>query len=175
MDKNDDFLRENIIKIIDSTGLSDQDFGLLCEISRPTIVNLKNGSSKGTILTLYKIADFTQIKLQKLLQPGYTPPKNLRQKLIKSYKNDIQKAVILQKPPTTPYIIKHQLLQTPFLNEFRERYEIVQFIQEKFGYKIEPNTLTKTLKRLESSIESEPIENKKKGYRYKVRKNNDLK
>lgn len=158
---------ENLTKLINSLGLSDHDFALLCDISRATLVKLKSGKSIGSPTTLNKISSFTHIPLIDLNDSRFEPSRNLREKLIIYYKNDLSKSIILSKPPTIPYILLNEVLNTTFLDQYRERHEILSFIEKKLGYSIEPNTLTKSLNRMEEKILREPARGKNKGYQYK--------
>jgi transcriptional regulator with XRE-family HTH domain len=160
-------LSKNIAELIDATGLSDEDFALLCEVSRATISNIKNGKTTGTIKTLNKIVGFTQIAIDKLTKPGFIPPIDLRERLQKKYKNDITKSVILNKTPSVPYVVKFRVFQTSFLNEYRERKELITFIKDTYGWEVNPNTLTTNLKRMEKVLDIKEHPNKKIGYVYR--------
>lgn len=160
-------LSKNIAELIDATGLSDEDFALLCEVSRGTVSNLKNGRSTGTVMTLNKIVNFTQIGIEKLNRMNFIPPRDLREKLQKKYKDDLSKSVILNKVPSVPYIIKFRMLKTSFLNEFRERKEIVTFIKNTYGWDVNPNTVSTNLKRLEKVLVIKEHPNKDIGKIYK--------
>lgn len=160
-------LSKNITELIDATGLSDEDFALLCEVSRGTISNIKNGKSNGTVKTLNKIVNFTHLGIEKLSKSGFVPPLDLREKLQKKYKNDVSKSVILNKVPSVPYIIKFRMLKTSFLNEFKERKEIIGFIKDTYGWEVNPNTVSTNLKRLEKLLIIKEHPNKDVGNLYK--------
>ncbi len=162
-------LSKNLAELLDATGLSDEDFALLCELSRGTISNIKNGKSTGTVKTLNKIVNFTQTGVEKLNKPGFIPPLDLRERLQKKYRNDISKSVILSKVPSVPYIIKFRILKTQFLNDFKERNQIIRYIKDSYGWDVNPNTISTNLKRLEKLLIIKENPDKDIGNVYKKR------
>jgi transcriptional regulator with XRE-family HTH domain len=162
-------LRPNIIELRDATGLSQYSFALLCNFSRTTLTNIENGKALPSLTILNKISNFTTIGLEKLAKRDYIPPINLREKLLKKYSNDPSKYVILNNTSSVPYIIKYKILNTNFLDTFKERKQIVIFIKEKYHWDINPNTLTTNLKRINNLLIIEPNPNKKIGNVYKKR------
>lgn len=66
-------------------------------------------------------------------------------------------------------ILKYKILNTNFLDTFKERKQIVIFIKEKYDWDINPNTLTTNLKRINNLLIIEPNPNKKIGNVYKKR------
>lgn len=164
-----EILQPNIIEIRDATGLSQESFALLCEFSRATLTSIENGKSLPSTTTLNKISNFTTLGLEKLTKKDYIPPTNLREKLQKKYFNDPTKSVLLEHPPSVPYILKYRLLKTNFLDVFRERIEILTFIQNEYGWSINPNTLTTNLRRINDKLIIEPNPSHNKGYVYKKR------
>src|SRR5690606_23150790 len=110
---------------------------------------------------------FTHIPLIDLNDSRFEPPRNLREELKTLYKNDLSKSIILSRLPTLSYILTNEVLNTSFLDVYRERNEILSFLNNKLGYSIEPNTLTKTLNRMTNNIVKKQLEGKKKGYLYK--------
>lgn len=160
-------LQPNIIEVRDATGLSQEHFALLCEFSRATLTNIENGKALPSLTTLKKISTVTTIGVDKLAKKGYTPPINLREKLQKKYYNDPTKSVLLEATPSVPYILKYRLLRTNFLNEFKTRKDILTYIEDNYGWTINPNTLTTNLKRSSKKLIIEPNPNQNKGYVYK--------
>ncbi|SKB97045.1 DNA-binding transcriptional regulator, XRE-family HTH domain [Sphingobacterium nematocida] len=160
-------LQPNIIEIRDATGLSQESFALLCEFSRATLTNIENGKFLPSTTTLNKISSFTTIGLEKITKRDFIPPINLREKLQKKYSNDPTKSVLLEHAPSVPYIIKYRLLKTTFLDSFRERLEILTYIKTKYGWEVNPNTLTTNLKRLNNELIIKPNPKHDKGYVYK--------
>jgi transcriptional regulator with XRE-family HTH domain len=152
-------LRPNIIELRDATGLSQYSFALLCNFSRTTLTNIENGKALPSLTILNKISNFTTIGLEKLAKRDYIPPINLREKLLKKYSNDPSKYVILNNTSSVPYIIKYKILNTNFLDTFKEKYH----------WDINPNTLTTNLKRINNLLIIEPNPNKKIGNVYKKR------
>ncbi|MGJ1189390.1 helix-turn-helix domain-containing protein [Sphingobacterium siyangense] len=162
-----DILHPNIIEVRDATGLSQEHFSLLCEFSRTTLTNIENGKSLPSLTTLNKISQFTTIGIDKLAKKNYFPPLDLREKLQKRYANDLSKSVILDGIPSVPYILKYRLLRTNFLNEFRVRKEILEYIEKNYGWYINPNTLTTNLQRISDLLVIKPNPDYNKGYVYK--------
>lgn len=160
-------LRPNIIEVRDATGLSQEHFSLLCEFSRTTLTNIENGKALPSVTTLNKISNFTTIGIEKLTKKNYRPPLDLRERLQKKYADDLSKSVLLEGTPSVPYILKYRLLRTDFLNEFRVRKEILDFIEVKYGWSINPNTLTTNLMRLDNLLAIKPNPDHNKGYVYK--------
>lgn len=169
MELTKEILSNNITELINATGLSDEDFALLCEISRGTLSNIKNAKTTGTVATLNKIVAFVNISIEKFSNINFTPPSDLRERLQKRNKNEINKYVLLTKVPSIPYILKFKILNTPFLNDFRERKEIVKYIKDIYGWEINPNTLSTGLKRMPTLIIIKENPNKEIGNLYKKR------
>lgn len=164
-----EILTPNIIEIRDATGLSQDNFAILCDFSRTTLTNIENGKTLPSLTVLNKISDFTTIGLEKLAKRDYTPPANLREKLQKKYAHDTSKFVLLNILPSVPYILKYKILNTNFLDTFKERKHILKYIEENYGWKINPNTLTTNLKRMNKLLIIQPNPNKNIGNVYKKR------
>lgn len=162
-----EILHPNIIEVRDATGLSQEHFSLLCEFSRTTLTNIENGKSLPSVTTLNKISQFTTVGIDKLAKRSYIPPLDLREKLQKKYAGDLSKSVLLEGTPSVPYILKYRLLRTNFLNEFRVRKEILEYIEKKYGWSVNPNTLTTNLKRMEELLVIKPNPEHNKGYVYR--------
>lgn len=92
----------------------------------------------------------------------------------KKYADDSSKSVLLNEVPSVPYILKHKLLKTDFLNKFRERKHILEYIEKNYKWVINPNTLTTNLKRMDDILIIAPNPNQKKGYVYKRRMKKNL-
>lgn len=167
MKLNYEIISSNVIKTRVALGLSQDTFAVLCGFSRPTLSDLENEKALPTLKTLNKIISFTTISLDKLNSKNYKPPVNLREKLQKLYSKDIEKSVLLNAEPSIPYIIKFKLLQTDFLNKFRERKEIIDFIRDKHEWNINPNTLSTTLRRMTDLLIIESHPTKKNTFIYK--------
>ena len=162
-----EILRPNIIEVRDATVLSQEHFSLLCEFSRTTLTNIENGHSLPSLTTLNKISHFTTVGVDKLSKKKYIPPLDLRERLQKKYIDDLSKSVLLEGTPSVPYILKYRLLRTTFLDKPRVRKEILEHIKEKYGWSINPNTLTTNLLRMENLLEIVPNPDHNKGYVYK--------
>lgn len=165
-----EILHANIIEVRDATGLSQEHFSLLCEFSRTTLTNIENGKSLPSLTTLNKISQFTTVGIDKLAKKNYLPPLGLREKLQKKYADDLSKSVLLEDVPSVPYILKYRLLRTSFLDEFRVRKEILEYIKKNYGWSINPNTLTTTLQRMSNLLTIKPNPSHNKGYVYKKSK-----
>lgn len=152
MDKSSKILSENIIELRDAIGLSQKDFALLAGLSRATLVNIESGKKSFKVKSLDGIVNFTTIELEKLSKKGFMPPENFREKLIKLYRTNPAIHVILDVPPSIPYIIKHKVLKSNFLDTQQERKDIIKFISDNYGWKIEGNSLTNAFKNLPSFI-----------------------
>jgi|SRR5690606_37848684 len=162
-----DILQANIFEVRIATGLNQESFALICGFSRGTLTNIENGKKPASLTTLRKISDFTTIGVDKLTKKNYTPPVNLREKLQKMYANDPTKSVILEETPSIPYIMKYRVLKTDFLNQFRERIQILKYIKDNYGWEVNPNSLTSNLKRMNDVLVIKPNPEQNKGYVYK--------
>lgn len=157
----------NVIKTRGAIGLSQDTFAILCGFSRTTLSDIENKKAIPTLKTLTKIISLTNISLDKLNNINYKPPLNFREKLQKLYSSDIEKSVLLNKEPSIPYIIEFKILHTDFFNKYRERGEIIDFIQNKYGWDVNPNTLSTALRRMTDLLIIEPHPTKKSSFIYK--------
>jgi len=149
----------NVIELRDALGLSQKDFALLVNISAPTLVNIESGKKSFKVSSIDGILDFTKISLQDLSKVNFMPPKNLREKLIQLYKDDISVSVILNKEPSISYCVKYKLLNTDFLDTPKETNQIRLFF-EKIGWFFKGNSIHTTLKRMPDLIEIRKHETK---------------
>ena len=161
MDNSSKIISNNIIELRDSLGLSQKSFALLSKISRPTLVNIESGKKSFKVKSLDGIVNFTKIPLEKLSRQDFKPSEKLRDEILQIYKNNPEIYVILNDTPSIPYCIKYKILKTDFLDIARERREIIKFIFDSYGWKINGNSLTNTLKRMPDLIEIRPHESKR--------------
>lgn len=154
-------IARNIKELRDSLGLSLKGFSELGDISPATLVNIESGKKSFRFKSLERISKITGVSLQELLKETFSPPKNLREKLIRKFQPDIEISVILNAPPTLQYSIKQKVLSTEFLNTPREINDIKIFLSNK-GVDYKGNSIHTTLKRMTDIIEIE-IHPKKKG------------
>lgn len=160
-------LQNNIIKLRELIGLSQEDFAMVCGFSRTTLSNIESKSILPTSKTLQKISEFTRIDSEELSKSSFNPSIHLREKLQKVYSKDLTKKVILNKTPSVPHIIICKMIPSGFFDKDRERKEIHQFIEEQYKWKIRANTLTKVLRRSSEYITATPHPTKKLGFVYK--------
>lgn len=166
-----EILQVNVIELRDATGLGQEHFAMLCGFSRTTLTDIENGKKLASLTTLNKISDFTTIGIDKFGKKNFVVPFNLREKLQRVYINDSSKSVILNQTPSVPYILKHKIFNTKFLDTFRTRKQILEHIKEKYGWEINPNTLTTNLKRMSDMLIITRNPDEKRGNIYK--KNNE--
>ncbi|WP_257667468.1 helix-turn-helix domain-containing protein [Parapedobacter tibetensis] len=156
MDTSSKTISENVVELRDAIGLSQKDFALLAGISRATLVNIESGIKSIKVKSLDGIVGFTKVELEKLSKKGFKPSENLREKLLQRYKGNPAIYVILSGPPSIPHCIKYKVLRTGFLDTPKERGQIVKFISDNYGWKINGNSLTNALKNMPKFIKIEP-------------------
>jgi len=150
----------NVRELRDALGLSQDDFALLVNISRATLVSIEAGKDTFRFKSLEGILAFTTLKIEDLSKRNFNPPKTLRDRLIKKYKNIPSIHVILSQEPTIAYGIKYKLLHSSFLDEPKETREIKRFFEGK-GWYFKGNSLHTALKRMQDYIAIEPHPTKK--------------
>lgn len=170
MDNSISMLSTNILELRDALGLSQKDFALLANISRTTLGNIESGRNNFKISSLDGILNFTSIKLEDLSKESFTPPKNLRERLMEKYKIEPSVFVILNEEPSIPYCIKYKLLKTNFLDLPKETNQIIKFFNDKYGWTLKGNSLHAALKRMSDLIEIQPHPNKQSTNLYSRRK-----
>ncbi|WP_216657872.1 hypothetical protein, partial [Sphingobacterium shayense] len=91
--------------------------------------------------------------MKNISRENFVVPQKLRERLLRNYRNETDKIVLLNKIPTVPYIIKYKVIPSGFLDTERERLEILRFIKTELNWDVNPNTLSVALKRMDSSIQ----------------------
>lgn len=160
MDDTISIVSHNIAELRDALGLSQKDFALLANISPPTLVNIESGQKTFKLSSLQGILNFTNVKLEDLSKASFIPPKNIREKLIRKYKDDAAMSVLLNKDPSITYCVKYQLLKTDFLGTPKETNQIRLFF-EQMGWMFKGNSIHVALKRMPDLIEIKQHETKK--------------
>lgn len=145
-------IAKNIKKLREALGLSQKDFSILSSISRASLIKIEEGNSKYNIDLLNRILSFTNFELAEISKSNFKLSDGYRDKLIKTYFNDITKRIILENQPTLVFCVKNYLLKTNFLDKPKEIREITSFFKLKSWY-FSGNSIQIALKRMPDLIE----------------------
>lgn len=102
---------QNILKLIDYSGITDIDFANLLEKSVRTIKRIREQHSLFTIDDINKSASFFQIDILTMNNIKIEFEENFRHKLLAKHKKHTAYSSILEKKPSISYAIKYYLLK----------------------------------------------------------------
>jgi transcriptional regulator with XRE-family HTH domain len=142
---------ENIKALREASGLSQQDFSHLVEISRRSIANIEAGNGGNNLDLLDRISTFFNVKISDILNKGINVPLNFRENLLSYHKNSEPLLILLSKQPNITYAIKYKLLKSDFLDTPKEVNEIKWFF-EQCGWKYLGTSISNGLKREKEKI-----------------------
>lgn len=142
---------ENIKALREASGLSQQDFSHLVEISRRSIANIEAGNGGNNLDLLDRMSTFFNVKISDILKKEINVPLNFREYLISYHKNNEPLFILLSKQPNISYAIKYKLLRSNFLDTPREVNEIRSFF-EQCGWKYLGTSISNALRREGTNI-----------------------
>jgi len=122
-------ITENILKLIDSNGIEDNDFANLIEKSTRTLSRIRKGQSLFNIDAINIASSFFDKSLIELNEPDIVIEIDLRNKLKQIHKNDVAYYNLLEKRPSITYAITYYLLGN---EQFRSTGMIVDKIKKYF-------------------------------------------
>ncbi|CAH0280567.1 hypothetical protein SRABI27_03762 [Pedobacter sp. Bi27] len=151
---------KNIKLIRTSIGLSLQDFSIVAEISKTSLVNIEKAKTGYNLNLLEKITTLTGYSLHQLSEERFKPSPNLREDLVLLHSNNLQVKSILTKTPEIVYAVKNKLLSSDFLDKPKEIKEISNFFK-KYNWFFKSSAITNALTRMPNKIEVKRHETKK--------------
>lgn len=123
------FISQNILKLINYAGVSDVDFANLLDISKRTILRIRNNEAYFGVKDINIAADFFQIPVSKINSQMVKFEENYRHKLIEKHKNNTEYLSILNKRPSITYAIEFYLLKN---QDFQDKGFVVKEIENFF-------------------------------------------
>ena len=145
-------IAKNVRVLRKSLGVSRLDFAILTSLSKATIDNIEAGKTGYNIKLLDNICGFTKYKVTDLTDEKLTVSFEIRDKLIKEYKGDIQFTKILTSKPKIAYSIKSKLINSDFLDLPKEVNDIRLFFKN-IGWDYKGTSISNELKRMSELIE----------------------
>ncbi|WP_175470574.1 helix-turn-helix domain-containing protein [Pedobacter hartonius] len=142
---------ENIKALREASGLSQQDFSHLVEISRRSIANIEAGNGGNNLDLLDRISTFFNVKIADILKKEINLTLNFRENLLSYHKNNEPLLILLNKQPNITYAIKYKLLKSDFLDTPKEVNEIKSFFAQ-YGWKYLGTSISNALKREQDKI-----------------------
>ncbi|SFS88688.1 hypothetical protein [Sphingobacterium wenxiniae] len=124
------FITENILKLLDYSGVADSDFANLIEKSSRTMVRIRKGEALFTIESINIATQFFDKTLDELNTIKVEFEENYRNKLKDIHKSNTSFYAVLEKRPTITYAIKYYLLE---YHEFQTSGMIVDKINDFFN------------------------------------------
>ncbi len=126
---NREVITENILKLIDSNGIEDNDFAHLIEKSTRTLSRIRKGQSLFNIDAINVASSFFDKSLIELNEQEIVIENDSRNKLKHIHKNNVAYSNMLEKRPSITYAITFHLLSN---KEFCSKGMIVDKIKKFF-------------------------------------------
>lgn len=126
---NREVITENILKLIDSNGIEDNDFAHLIEKSTRTLSRIRKGQSLFNIDAINVASSFFDKSLIELNEQEIVIENDSRNKLKHIHKNNVAYSILLEKRPSITYAIIYYLLNN---KEFCSKGMIVDKIKKFF-------------------------------------------
>lgn len=123
------FITDNIIRLIDFSGIDDVHFAHIIEKSTRTVARIRNGDALLSIENINIAADFFKKDLTVLNTQIVEYEYDFRNTLKELHKNNLQYYNILEKTPSITYAIKYYLIEN---EDFRKKGFIVDQINDFF-------------------------------------------
>ncbi|SJN49834.1 hypothetical protein [Sphingobacterium sp. JB170] len=102
---------QNILKLIDQSGITDVEFANLLEKSVRTIKRIREQQSLFTVDDINKSASFFQIDIRKMNNSKIKFEDNFRHNLLAKHKHHTAYSPLLEKKPSISYAIRYYLLK----------------------------------------------------------------
>ncbi|WP_286857510.1 MULTISPECIES: hypothetical protein [Sphingobacterium] len=122
-------ITENILKLIDSNGIEDNDFAHLIEKSTRTLSRIRKGQSLFNIDAINVASSFFDKSLIELNKQNIVIEADSRSTLKRIHKNNVAYSSLLEKRPSITYAITYHLLNN---KEFCSTGMIVDKIKKLF-------------------------------------------
>lgn len=105
------FITENILKLLDYSGVADNDFANLIEKSSKTILRIRKGTALFNVESINIAIDFFDKTLDDLNSNNIEFEEGYRNILKQKHKSNTNFYAILDERPTITYAIKYYLLE----------------------------------------------------------------
>lgn len=146
------FITENILNLLDYSGVADSDFANLIEKSSRTMVRIRKGEALFTIESINIAAQFFDKTLDELNTIKIEFEQNFRNKLKEIHKSNTSYYAILEKRPAITYAINYYLLEH---YEFQTSGMIVDNIKDffiSFGWEYSSSYISSSMNRSKKQI-----------------------
>ncbi|GAA4178558.1 hypothetical protein [Sphingobacterium ginsenosidimutans] len=140
-------ITENILKLIDSNGIEDNDFANLIEKSTRTLSRIRKGQSLFDIDAINVASPFFDKSLIELNKQYMVIEVDSRNKLKQIHKNNVAYSSLLEKRPSITYAITYHLLNN---KEFCSTGMIVDKIKrlfESLGWNYSSSYISSSMRR----------------------------
>lgn len=153
-----EILRKNVLKLLQYSGITSEQFANIIGISLRKLQYLKKGNEEKATLTIKNIEaiatlfnqDFTKITTQNI-----EVFKNFRNELLSVHRGNVEYQKILEDRPSIPYAIESVLVHdTEFKNSKLEVKQILEIFR-KHGWIYESSSVSNELKKAKDIIKIE--------------------
>ncbi len=140
-------ITENIIKLIDSNGIEDNDFANLIEKSTRTLSRIRNGHQLFNIDAINVASSFFDKSLIQLNKQNMVIEADSRNKLKHMHKSNVAYSSLLEKRPSITYAITYHLLNNKeFCSTGMIVYKIKKFF-ESLGWNYSSSYISNAMAR----------------------------
>ncbi|WP_259016795.1 hypothetical protein [Emticicia fluvialis] len=156
-----EILQENVFNLLHFSGITDEQFANILEISLRKLKYVKKRESEFTIADVNKIALFFDKSFAEITTKKVEVNRNFRNELLSIHRKNVEYRKILEDRPSIPYAIEFILVFDP---EFKNsEFEVKQILQvfRKYGWNYRSPSVSKELKNMSSLILSKPHPQKK--------------
>lgn len=156
----------NILKLLHNSGISDEEFANLIEISIRWFKYIKSGQYFFKDSEIKTACEFFGQKIKYIGDRSFEVGNDLRDYLIKIHRNNDRYSAIVNSDPTIPYAIEFKLLNDPDFQKGKLEVKEINKIFNKYGWDFKSSSLSNALKKMNKYIKYEISPDKKGTHLY---------
>lgn len=160
---------DNILKLLHNSGISDEEFANLIEISIRWFKYIKSGQYFFKDSEIKIACELFGQKVKHIGDRLFEADNDLRDYLIKIHRNNDRYSAIVNKDPTIPYAIEFKLLNDPDFQKRKLEVKEINKIFNKYGWDFKSSSLSNALKKMSKYIKHETSPDKKGTHLYSKR------
>ena len=164
-----DIILKNIINLIDASGITENHFAEMMNLSIRKWRYIKKGRVDLKLSDIEKIGNFFSVSVSQLSSTNFKVRNDLRHFLLQKYKNNTEYRTHLETKPSLMFAIRYVLLNYPGFIEPMEIRDIQKYFKT-FNWEFSSSSISNAMIRIREDINIQPHASKNKTFIYYAKK-----
>ena len=163
-------IKDNILSLVDFSGLTDISFAYLLGVSDKQIKRIKKDEAEFSISDINKACDFFRKSLDDINSADMKYESNYRRKLMEAHNGNFEYVKLLTDRPSITYAIKYELLSTKVIPKRGITVNEIKKIFDSYNWVYSSAYISLALKRNIQLFTVSPNPNRNGSFLYQKRK-----